>query len=215
MIDIAEIRRQGWFGLDIEGSDEALVELAKSIGTPVRFNESLIRRLRPVKSEDAPRGTFGRVHGTNSYPLHTDVAFWPTPARYLVLTVSGDLRRRTHLYSWNAVTQSLGRELRRRLDLSIWLIRGTGRPFLATMRFRESQETGYRFDPLCMLPVNPAARDVRIALTEILSTVKPLEFDWSVHSVLVIDNWLMLHGRGISPPAESNRTLSRIYVNQR
>ena len=85
-------------------------------------------------------------------------------------------------------------------------------PFLVTMRFKKNDDIGYRYDPIAMLPVNSAARDIQLILDDHLSVIEPIVFDWCKYSALVIDNWMTLHGRGAAPRMESARTLSRIYV---
>lgn len=64
-----------------------------------------------------------------------------------------------------------------------------------------------------MTPVNRPARTVADALAySTRETSSAHSFEWSAGTVLLVDNWQVLHGRGEMPDGEGRRELIRIYV---
>ncbi len=208
-----QLRQDGWVAEEVLRSDCALLELAATYGRPIPSKDGhLICKLRPVPPTCAAPKTFASIHGTKAYPLHTDTAFWPTPARYIILSATGDLRRSTTLCRWETLLHTFSTAELRCLESSIWTVAVTRQPFLCTIRFRLNDDVGYRFDPVAMNPINRAAHEASVILNHHLSNVKPMAFDWADHAVLVLDNWRVLHGRGEAPEGEGERVISRIYI---
>ena len=208
-----QLRQNGWAAIQVARNDQTLLELATMYGRPIPAKDGrLISELRPTLPSKAAPNTFASVHGTKAYPLHTDTAFWPTPARYIILSATGDLRRSTTLCRWEALLQSFLIAELRCIESSIWTVTVTRQPFLCTLRFNSHDDVGYRFDPLAMSPINWAAQDARQILEDHLAKVEPITFNWADHAVLVLDNWKVLHGRGAAPEREGERVVSRIYI---
>jgi hypothetical protein len=70
----------------------------------------------------------------------------------------------------------------------------------------------WRYDAQCMEPANRAAKRVNEVIKEKLAEGIKDHIDWTQHSVTVIRNWNVLHGRGPMPVNEHCRLLERIYV---
>src|ERR1700722_13972461 len=91
-----QLNDHGWACVPSVSNKKELLDLAKSIGTPMLSPSGrVVRELRPRLPRDSPMGTLSSSFSTGSFPLHTDTAFWPMPARYLVFRVEGDYRRVT------------------------------------------------------------------------------------------------------------------------
>src|SRR5260370_12977058 len=101
MIRFTELNTRGWTCVTGSSSRSALLELARSIGRPVPSpSGELVRELAPKPPAAAGRGTLSKAYGMGAFPLHTDTAFWPVPARYVVLLASGDIRRYTSVLTF-------------------------------------------------------------------------------------------------------------------
>src|SRR4051794_6145768 len=92
----SELEFYGWQFVSNISSRDDLIKLAQSLGRPrPSLTGSIVKELRPVAKHAAQRLTLSATYGLGTFPLHTDTAFWPVPARYVVLRVHGDLRRST------------------------------------------------------------------------------------------------------------------------
>jgi L-asparagine oxygenase len=183
----------------------AAVEIAGRLRYGVWRQPDLLSA-NPIGSK--PLNTYGGNYGFGPLPLHTDLAHWHQPPRYLMLRcLVGDAAVKTQLVHRadalrglpeSTVARALFRP-RRRLD---------GRMYLVRLRQGEI----FRWDQLFLTPDNAEARAVREALTE-------CDVERHAHIVsldtpgrtLVVDNWNMMHGRSAVPCSGSNRRIERAY----
>jgi alpha-ketoglutarate-dependent taurine dioxygenase len=63
-----------------------------------------------------------------------------------------------------------------------------------------------------MMPVNQSAKEISREIHCVAHSGIGLPIDWAHGTAIVIDNWMVLHGRGASPANEGARVLERIYV---
>lgn len=167
--------------------------------------ESLVASPKDSK----PLNTYGGNYGYGQLPLHTDLAHWYRPPRYVLLRcISGTSSVATHLLGrrqlegW--IPQSLMKRAlfspRRRIDGKLFLL-----------RMIESQLL--RWDQLFLKPQNAAAREVVERMQEIASAIPVTSVTLArAGQTLLIDNWAVLHGRSAIPPSETKRKLDRIYL---
>ena len=202
-----------WTVVEGIAGPDALLRLARSLGSPVRLPDgTYCRSLAPRSRGEAPRRTFSKIHGRGVFPLHTDTAFWPTPARFVLLAHDGDGRRQTTLCSFDRFLADLGPHMMVHVSGSVWRVPRNAGGFYCSMRFRVGNRVGWRYDPHNMIPVNRAARSVSDALRERAQAGARHQHDWGTNTALVVRNWSCLHGRASEPPDEGPRTIHRIYV---
>lgn len=195
----------------VSGSSD-LLQLALSLGKPVEnARHELISELRVVASSDARPLTLSAAFGTGTFPLHTDTAFWPIPARFLVMLAEGDIRRTTTVCSIRRVLNSSGVDLMNLIEKSVWVVKGKGESRYCLMTLKTgSVWSGIRFDRQCMKPANASAKKVAAYFDGFAPTVENIE--WRPQTAVIISNWHALHGRGARPTNEQLRILRRIYV---
>jgi hypothetical protein len=150
--------------------------------------------------------------GTKSFPLHTDTASLPIPARYIVLRALGDTRRNTTALSFRSLVRIYGAGFLGMADRSVWYLRTPSVSVHCSMRFRKGKLTGWRYDCQCIFPANNAAREIAKMLDDSLETHPVGQIAWSEDCATVISNWEVLHGRGSEPDQEGIRALERVYV---
>jgi alpha-ketoglutarate-dependent taurine dioxygenase len=63
-----------------------------------------------------------------------------------------------------------------------------------------------------MEPLSPNGAEVGGAFSQVRNADKTYQHDWLRGGVLVIDNWRMLHGRGIDNQTAPGRLLLRAMV---
>jgi hypothetical protein len=208
-----ELEARGWTRVPAIDSRDALLGLARSIGVPLPApTGELVKRIPVTSASHAKRRTLSAAHGSEEFPLHTDTAFWPVPARYVVLRAVGDLRRYTTIRSFehlfNAGRDSL-------LDLvkgSVWVVRTPSTSFYSGMNFHTSSGVGWRYDHTCMFPANRLASVIRERLDFHIARDRGDPIVYAPYDAIVISNWTALHGRGPAPAAEGLRVLERVYV---
>lgn len=181
-------------------------EISDAIGTVVSESvESLVASPAGLK----PPNTYGGNYGYDHLPLHTDLAHWYRPPRYVLLrcisgtqSVATHLLNRRQLEKWipTSVMQRALFSPRRRLDGKLFLLR-----MLADEMFR--------WDQLFLKPQNTAAHEAVARMQEVASELTMINIVLAqAGQTLLIDNWNVLHGRSSVPAAESSRKLERIYL---
>ena len=183
-------------------------QISESIGALVSASpDSLVAS----HTGEKPLNTYGGNFGHGQLPLHTDLAHWYRPLRYVLLrcisgtpTVATHLFSRRQLESW--VPESLMKRAlfspRRRLDGKLFLLQMIDNELL-------------RWDQLFLKPQNAAARIVTEMMHDIAAdlplTSVALE---RAGQTLLVDNWAVLHGRSAIPLSEPERKLDRIYLEK-
>lgn len=212
-MSIRELEEFGWTTYSGVTSDADLHDLANDLGNPIALSDgTYLKRLEIRKPQQARTGTFGKKFGEGAYPLHTDTAHWPRPARLIVLRAAGDLRRPTVIHPFKRLFTHADDIVRESLGKSVWYSGTTSRRFCCSIRFKCDGHIGCRYDPICMKPANNSAAIIKQYLDSASSLSEAQPFQWKKGTALVLSNWHVLHGRGNRPEAELSRQISRIYV---
>ena len=214
---LAELTRElglrGWAAVPGVRTREDLVALGEALGSLIpRRDGELVRVLTPTPSGLARRGTLSSRHGTGKFPLHTDTAFWPTPARYVLMVSAGDQQRRTLLCPFDRLLGMLQSTVRDDLLRAVWRVHTRLENFYCSTRFSVRNAWAWRCDTATMIPTNAAAIRSQVQIKNALDRVECDEFQWHDDEALVIANWHVLHGRGARPNGELKRVLLRLYV---
>ena len=155
--------------------------------------------------------TYGGNYGMGALPLHTDLAHWHVPPRYLMLRCKvGDPSVETPLVHHREALRGLAPAViqralfrpRRRLDGKMFFL-------------RLIQGAIFRWDRLFLTADNPEAQEVKAALSA-LDTRKhgtAIRLD-EPGRTLVIDNWAMMHGRSAVPDSAVSRRIERAYFSE-
>lgn len=213
MTYLAELEARGWARVQNISSRAVLLELARSIGRPIASpSGDLVKEIRITSTLMARPGTLSAAYGCGEFPLHTDTAFWPVPARYVVLRVQGDTRRCTKVRAFEDTFCECERRFRALTEQSVWFVRARSASFYCSMSCRLDQRVGWRYDDKCMFPANRAAREVKEVFEGLTKSSAGEWISWSGEEAVVLSNWRVLHGRGPAPQDENERILERIYV---
>jgi L-asparagine oxygenase len=184
-------------------------ELATVLGAQIFASVDMLETTAPGTK---PLNTYGGNYARASLPLHTDLAHWAVPPRYLILRcIVGSPDVATHVVHHREIARrmpekSIDRALlrpRRRLD---------GRMFLLRMRY----DGIFRWDSLFLEPDNAEAREVRELFADEPACFERQEIVMDrPGKALLIDNWTVLHGRSAVPPLAVHRRLERVYLEDR
>ncbi len=216
LLDTQQLATQGWTnaGLFVAPTslEEAVERLARMLGTPVPSRgRRLVQQLLPTPKQVARPRSLSILFGKGAFPLHIDTAHWPVPCRYIVMAcATAEVNAaRTRLLPITRLT--LTNDEWSLLHTTVFRVRSGSRSFFGTVASHD--RPFIRFDPGCMEPMCRNGSRVMSLLsserwTGILETVA-----WEPGSIVVIDNWRVLHGRDSALSDESeSRALLRVLV---
>jgi len=168
------------------------------------FGEPLIARTRkagaevltPTESQCAKKASLSKAYGLGAFPYHTDAAHWPRPPRYLVLYgYSDEQERPTVLVPWVDVLDRLSSVNSDAVMRATFLVRSGKHSHYCAMNLGEPHLV--RLDFTCMTPATEDGYALKRECAEYLLSVLPEKVYWRPGRVAVIDNWAILHGRGL------------------
>ncbi|MGF6813187.1 L-asparagine oxygenase [Paraburkholderia sp. Clong3] len=174
-----------------------------------------IQQLTPKKLFEATPNTYSGNFGVGEFPLHTDLAHWAKPPRYLALRcVRGRADVATRLYDGNALIRELGINT---LRMTVVQPRRPMRDGMQLLRLLERVEGAdglrIRWDSIYIRPSTPTSEKTFEKVINFVSNVKPMEVVLlQPGDTLLIDNWRMLHGRSATPIDAHARHIDRAYM---
>jgi hypothetical protein len=166
--------------------------------------------LVPTKADSANPKSLSKVYDVGEFPLHVDTAHWLKPCRYLVFGCvnPGSNARPSFLVDTRRLPLM---DVQKSLLYSEPLRVTNGRnSFYSTVMSKT--RPFIRFDRACMSSVTSEGASV----LEMFSQYKWPNYIETIHwkpgMVLVIDNWLILHGRARLDHSDLDRKLIRVSV---
>jgi alpha-ketoglutarate-dependent taurine dioxygenase len=216
-IDRMVLQTRGWVSFNLPVSTELdlhqqLLGMAAQLGTPIalRSGGGFCDALMPTKAQEAKPHSLSRVHSTGEFPLHIDTAHWLTPCRFIMLACvsPGSGGRPTMLLDTRRL--ALSRHQISLLHSTPLRVTNGRNSFFSTILSKTRRFV--RFDPGCMTATTQdgaAALDVfsQYNWSDYIETMH-----WEAGSVLVINNWAVLHGRGYANCPDFDRKLLRISI---
>jgi alpha-ketoglutarate-dependent taurine dioxygenase len=211
------LENRGWasstFGFSAEAAlREDLFRLAAKFGTPVatRTGGGACDTLIPIQGDEAKPKSLSKLHSDREFPLHVDTAHWLTPCRYIILACvyPGGGDRPTFVL--DAHSLSLSKQQTCLLRTTPFRVTNGRKSFYSTILSKGRPFV--RLDPGCLTATSPDGAEVLALLSR---NTWPNEIEairWERGKVLVIDNLRVLHVRGRSDRADSDRKLLRISI---
>jgi len=213
----SELRDNGYAFLPSHLPTNSTEEIVRSIGHPLSLGQgSPIHQLKPKLQIDSTPNTYSGIFGYDQFPLHTDLAHWRFPPRFLVLrcvrgfgavpTLLVDGERAVEGADRNAFTRALVRP-RRPIDGALPLLR---------LYDRQQGERGLlRWDQVFICPASRAGEVGIAKFAGYLARSSPISVSLAKHGdTLIIDNWRMLHGRAPIPQGCEGRIIERVYLEK-
>jgi hypothetical protein len=172
----------------------------------------LIQTLVPRQRQEAPPNTYSGNFGKGDFPLHSDLAHWANPPRYLGLRCKiGNINMPTKLLQSEQVIKEIGvHALQRTLVQPRRPIQGRKQ----LLRLLDLMDAGttfrLRWDSIYIRPASRLSTEIYSRVSKFLSNASPLEITLvEPGDTLIIDNWKCLHGR--SPANKYHRHIDRAY----
>ena len=177
-----------------------------------------IQSLVPRPMSRGRHNDYSGAFGLSSFPLHTDLAHWALPPRYLLLRcINGSPRVATHVLPVTALQTALGAACLRRAIARPRRVGRSGAHVLLPIVFEAGDnQLHMRWDRLFLVPMNEGSN--RIA--DVLAAGQ-WHKDELLHfrlsdpgDTLIVDNWRCLHGRSRATLRDTNRRLERVYLSR-
>lgn len=176
-----------------------------------------VQTLRPLSIDGAPPNTYSGNFGMGEFPLHTDLAHWAAPPRFVALRcVHGTDSVRTRLLDGRDLTQSIGLETLRRTLVQPRRPLRNGKQLLQILqRVSESDTYVLRWDPLYLRPATLRGQHAFDSITQYIAGARSREVVLlNVGDTLLLDNWRMLHGRSAISARGKSRQIDRSYLRE-
>lgn len=206
-----QLQTSGYADLGVIDTTESTLQVAATVAAAIgAIVSGSIDRLGVTRLGVKPPNTYGGNYGLGELPLHTDLAHWYRPPRYLLLRcVTGSSEVATRLLDRYDLERSISPVLmrralfspRRQLDGKLFLL-------------RTLTPEAIRWDSLFLTPKNASAR-------EVVNLMNELAFGLPVQDIflaepgrtVLLDNWRVLHGRSAVPADGIERSLDRVYLD--
>ncbi len=174
-----------------------------------------IQTLTPQGQTEAPPNTYSGNFGTSEFPLHTDLAHWAVPPRYLALRCEhGRPDVVTRLFDGQILVREFGNTA---LQMALVQPRRPMRNGRQLLRIVERIDVAdffrIRWDSLYLRPATGVASVIFDRVHSFLSMSEPREIALLERGdTLVIDNWRWLHGRSSTDAGSHSRRIARAYL---
>lgn len=210
---ILAVRRSGFCLFSIP-REVPLESLAHRLGNPVASvpGQYTVDIIRPKSKEESRPGTLSFIHGTDSFPFHTETAHWRHPVDWVILRCisPGAGNRPTLLIDgWSL---ALDKAKQNQLTQGLMVVRSGSRSFLAPLAKWHESRLLFRHDSACMRPASkydvPALRILESAIAH----AKQTAITWEPEQCVVFDNRRIFHSRAVSSISDPDRQLERVYV---
>lgn len=198
--------------------DLGTVEAVSLLGAVLTLEGfSTVQELRPHAISSAPPNTYSGNFGTGEFPMHTDLAHWAVPPRYLALRcIQGAQNVATGVVDGNVMIGDLGATLLRRTLVQPRRPLRNGKQLLRLLDHLEAYEaTVLRWDSIFLRPATAeSVRTYSQVSKYIDSMVVQDAFLLDRGDTLIVDNWRMIHRRSPVPASAANRHIDRVYVGE-
>ncbi|MEM7068328.1 MAG: TauD/TfdA family dioxygenase [Pseudomonadota bacterium] len=196
---------------DLASAEECLLNIATRLGRIIGGrNRNPVEVLIPIMKSEAPICSLSAQFGKDAFPFHIDTAHLMQPCRYLVFfcleaigTVAPTLLLdRLQFRFTNSELDDL--------KTGTFLVRNGGRSFYSNVISRT--QNFFRWDPGCMEARDAIAKRVCNSLGRQVQLANIEAISWQAGTILIVDNWRMLHARGTFEPNQRERKLLRVSV---
>lgn len=199
----SELRKQGWALLQAN-CNEPLTAIACRFGEPIsnRPKGPLARHLLS-NSATSPNSLRG-LYGLGELPLHTDCAYYRKPPNLIFFRAKQSSQVATTLVDSRPMVLEIGVGTAN----GLFAIKGIDGTFVRPL-FHANQ---VRWDRHCMRPLDEKAKTAQVKLLAQIECAQVHRHTYDdISTVLIVDNYRMLHGREDSAQ-DPHRTIESVLV---
>lgn len=211
---IASLEQQGWAAFQLDRGRASVVNQSLSFARQVADHFSGIRYssaecLKPTTGSEARPSTLSKTFGLSAFPPHVDGSHLTIPYRFIILACEnpGLSHSPTCIFDLRDIHEH---RVKDRLYTSLYFFRNGRNSFYSSIIMRD--RPFIRFDRGCMQPVDRDSVETTRLFEATIAASKITTINWQSRTILIIDNWRMLHARGGDQPACPTRRLIRINM---
>lgn len=203
---ISELVEKGWVYFETDWSVNRIINHLQNESNSLFDYKQTI--LTPNKESEA-RVSLSKLFGNSRYPFHTDGVQHKIPPKYLVLKYIGSYKSRTRTILTDGY--KLAEQHNLMFYHSIFYIRGNWhREFTPLVNRRISKDASIlRYNPVIMDSLIPRKK---VELERLIGFSDKVFIEWIAYSVLIVDNWRMLHSREELKDLDELRKLQRFEL---
>lgn len=209
-----EVAKHGYAVLRAHDPSRTSVEVASAFGVVARLaGVEAVQRLTPKSTAEADDNVYSGHFGLSAFPLHSDLAHWHVPPRFLMLrSVVPGLQTATRLLDFRSLVHELPRDMVQR---SLFVPRRPvgGQKSLLKLSSVIAGHEICRWDPVFIESASQTALELRQVLVATLARAATVDVSLDgVADTIIIDNWRMLHGRSPVVDTDRCRVVQRVYL---
>lgn len=219
---LAGVQKEGFVVRKGLAPDLSTMEVAQGLGVTLNVEEifpaagvAVVQSLRPRDTTHATKNHYSGHFGMGSFPLHTDLAHWAIPPRYLILRCKvGTPDVFTELLHWSRIIGLVGKAT---LQKAVFRSRKSRNGFSGLVRALSHYDHTelFRWDSLFLKPLNQHAEKLVAVMADMATGEAPTRVLLSdPGDTVLIDNWKMLHGRSAVPNLSKDRHVERAYLTE-
>ena len=173
-----------------------------------------VQTLVPRSRARAAPNTYSGIFGESEFPLHTDLAHWALPPRFLVLRcLFGSTSVGTRVLDGRELLDHFGASTLRRALVHPRRPMRNGKQLLRLLQCTDNSEFCLRWDSVYLQPASKCGADVFNRIRAFLRDPSVAEVTLAnPGDTLVLDNWRCLHGRSGVPQTALDRYIERVYL---
>ena len=209
------VASQGFAFLPQHRPTASLAEVARDLGTIVDLpGLERFQTLAPCTVSEASANTYSGSFGLSTFPMHTDLAQWYLPPRYLLLRcLVGCPEVSTSLLDGNQLRDWFGDTRLRRILVRPRRVVDSHRACLRILEKPRDGKLLIRWDSLFLHPATDISAEIFLAIEErVMSTPSEKCALAQPGDTLLVDNWRMLHGRESVAERFKHRRIERTYL---
>ena len=190
--------------------------IAAEIGHVLHIeNIPLVQLLKPLESKKSTKNLYSGNFGLDSFPLHTDLAHWFVPPRYILLRcIEGAENVFTSVLAIDNLLENLNKTT---ISKAMFKPRKKIKGKFSLLKFRQryGSDSIYRWDSIFLMASNYEAQEIKLHLQKVNKKQRfhKLYFQ-NKGDTLLIDNWATFHGRGPITIGAQNRKIERVYLSE-
>lgn len=211
----AAVKESGFAFFPAYRSNYALTEIAADFGSVAYLpGVPAVQTITPRAISDAPPNIYSGNYGMNPFPLHTDLAHWYRPPRYLVLRcVVGSSDVLTEILDGDELVGSFGKSRLRHTLVQPRRPIGFSRPLLRLLDAPSAITQCLRWDSLFLVPATGSSAQTFGEIQQQLASFETQKVVLKeAGDTLVVDNWRVLHGRSAVGHHAESRIVERVYL---
>jgi L-asparagine oxygenase len=213
--DISQsLRYNGYACLERFSPDLSTLELARKVGSTEEIaGVPLVQKIIPREEMRAPRNVYSGNYGLGAFPLHTDLAHWHVPPRYMILRcITPAPQVFTRVVDFTRCLAGVSEGTIQRAQF-VPRRKLSGKKHLLRLCQRIADHHLWRWDELFIIPANSEAIEIRNHLSSAMAKCGGATISFLHYAdTLIIDNWRMLHGRSPVPTTDLSRVVERVYL---